>query len=180
MIRGARCVKASALAANRRTEGTTTTTGDPADVVDSVLEWHPSEVGAEAKEASIPWRDAAAEPASSAPAIRVVTILVVMVQSSSGYPGLPSDGRTADLVLDQEAARVANVELGSGLAVFDGDLDRSLLGGCGAGSGQQGYDRHVAQGIAQFLHGPAGGDDAIAGLQRGIGSAGADTTARNL
>ena len=39
---------------------------------------------------------------------RVVTILVVMVQSSSGCSGLLSDGRTADLVVDQEAARVAN------------------------------------------------------------------------
>ena len=37
---------------------------------------------------------------------------------------------------------------------------------------------HIAQGIAHLLDVPAGGDDAIAGLQRGLGSAGADTAAR--
>ena len=81
MTCGARRVKASALAANGRIGGTTTKAGDPSDVVDSFLEWHPSEICAEAKEASAAWSDAAAEPDSSAPAIRLVTMLVVMVQS---------------------------------------------------------------------------------------------------
>src|SRR5436190_10216658 len=36
----------------------------------------------------------------------------------------------------------------------------------------------VAQGIVHFFYLPAGGDDAIAGLQRGLGSAGPDTAAR--
>jgi len=39
-------------------------------------------------------------------------------------------------------------------------------------------DNVFAQGIAHFLHVPSGGDDAITGLQRGLGSAGPDTAAR--
>ena len=134
MMCGGRCMKAPVLAANGRTRGTTTKTGEPSDVVDSVLEGH---VSNEDKEASVARRDAAAEPASSAPAIRVVTTLIVMVSSSRVVWGLLADGRTADLVIDQEAARVTNRELGSGLAVFNGNLYRSLLGAvCGAGTGQ--------------------------------------------
>jgi hypothetical protein len=134
MMCGGRCVKAPALAANRRTGGTTTKTGEPSAVVDSVLEGHASN---EDKEASVDRRDAAAEPASSAPAIRVITTLIVMVSSPRVVRGLLADGRTADLVIDQEAARVTNLELGGGLAVFNGNLYRSLLGAvCGAGAGQ--------------------------------------------
>jgi len=134
MMCGGRCVKAPALAVNGRTRGTTTKTGDPSDVVDSVLEGHSSN---EDNEASVSRRDAAAEPASSAPAIRVVRTLIVMVSSPGIVRGLLAGGHTADLVIDQKAARVTNPELGSGLAVFNGNLYRSLLGAvCGAGAGQ--------------------------------------------
>ena len=69
--------------------------------------------------------------------------------------GLLAHWRAADLIVDQEAARVTNFELDHGLAVFHGHLDRSLVRVSGSGAGQQGGNQKLGDGFGRHGLGPS-------------------------
>ena len=70
--------------------------------------------------------------------------------------GLLGAAAAADLIINQNTARIADGELGAGLSIFHGNLDPALLSVSGGGSGKQGSDQQASDGFGCHGLGPSG------------------------